>query len=209
VPDQWRTIVRDGYDEVAASYLAERTIDGADLAALRDLLDRLPQRATVLDAGCGAGVPVTTELIAAGYATVGLDFSAKQLALAQELAPDSERVQGDLARLPFATASFDAVVSYYAIIHVPRDDHTMVLAEVRRVLRPGGWSLLCLGASDRSEDHDPDSWFGTPMYWSHFDVATNRDLVGAAGLDIVHDQVIPDPMGRDGHLFVLARRPVA
>lgn len=45
------------------------------------------------------------------------------------------------------------------------------------------------------------------MYWSHFDASTNRELVRDAGLEIVGDQVIPDPMGHHGHLFVLARRP--
>jgi SAM-dependent methyltransferase len=116
-------------------------------------------------------------------------------------------VQGDLARLPFANATFDGVVSYYAIIHVPREDHPTVFTEVRRVLRPGGWTLLCMGAADLSEDYDPDSWLGAPMYWSHFDEGTNLDLLRDAGLEVVDDRVIPDPMGHHGHLFVLARRP--
>ncbi len=116
--------------------------------------------------------------------------------------------EDDLAQLPFADASFDAVVSFYAIIHVPRVDHPTVFAEVRRVLRPGGLALLCVGAADLPEDYDPESWLGAPMYWSHYDAATNRELIGAAGLEIVEDRTIPDPMGHSGHLFVLARRLV-
>ncbi|MGZ4691242.1 MAG: hypothetical protein ACXVKA_16805 [Acidimicrobiia bacterium] len=44
------------------------------------------------------------------------------------------------------------------------------------------------------------------MYWSDLDAATNRRLVAAAGLEIIRDRVIPDPMEHAGHLFVLARR---
>lgn len=205
--DRWRGVVRDGYDEVATRYLADRPTDGGDIAALAELVERLVPRSRVLDAVCGAGVPITRQLVAAGLTTVGLDFSIKQLELAGGLVPEADPVQGDLASLPFPAASFDAVVSYYAIIHVPRADHAAVFAEVRRVLRPGGWSLLCVGAGDLPEDHDPESWLGAPMYWSHFDAPTNRGLIRDAGLEIVSDREIPDPMGHRGHLFVLARRP--
>jgi SAM-dependent methyltransferase len=209
VTDQWRAVVRDGYDEVAASYLAERDVGGEDVVALASLLEQLEPGALVLDGGCGAGVPVARTLLAAGLRIVGMDFSINQLALARQHVPDATPVQGDLTRLPFPIASFDGVVSYYAIIHVPRVDHPTVFAEVRRVLRPGGCALLCVGAADLPEDHDPESWLGAPMYWSHFDGATNLELIRAAGLDIVDHREIPDPMGHSGHLFVLARRPTS
>jgi ubiquinone/menaquinone biosynthesis C-methylase UbiE len=204
--DRWRGVVREGYDEVAARYLAERTMTGADVTALAELTEHLDPGSRVLDAGCGAGEPITRHLVDAGFSAVGLDISIKQLELGRDLVPESTAVQGDLAGLPFAAESFDAVVSYYAIIHVPRDDHAAVFAEVRRVLRPGGWSLLCLGAADLPADHDPDSWLGAAMYWSHFDAATNLDLLRDVGLEIASHQEIPDPMGHRGHLFALVRR---
>lgn len=205
--DHRRDLVRAGYDDVAERYLAERTVEGADIEALARLTRRLPGGARLLDAGCGAGVPVSRALVDAGIATVGLDLSRRQLELARALVPECATVQADLAVLPFADARFDAVVSYYAIIHVPRTEHATVFAEVRRVLRPGGLALLCLGAGDVPEDEDPESWLGTPMFWSHFDAPTNLTLLTDAGLDVVEHEVIPDPMGHRGHLFALAQRP--
>ncbi len=207
MPDRWRRVVRDGYDEVAERYLADRTRDGADVAALADLTAQLSPGARVLDAGCGAGDPVTRALLDAGMRAVGLDISTTQLEIGRQLLGTPKWVQGDLAALPFPPESFDAVVSFYAIIHVPRADHAAIFAEVHRVLRPGGWSLLCLGAADLPEDHDPNSWLGTPMYWSHFDVTTNLGLLREAGLVVIDEREIPDPMGHRGHLFALVRRP--
>jgi SAM-dependent methyltransferase/ADP-ribose pyrophosphatase YjhB (NUDIX family) len=204
--DEMRAVVRAGYDRASQSYLADRATDSPDVAFLEEFITGLSPTARVLDAGCGAGVPVTQRLLAGGRRVVGLDFSAAQLALAHDLVSAASAAQGDLAHLPFAEASFDAVVSFYAIIHVPRADHPTVFAEVWRVLRPGGLALLCVGAADLPEDYDPQSWLGGPMYWSHYDAATNRELIGAAGLEIVEDRTIPDPMGHSGHLFVLARR---
>src|SRR5262245_3069351 len=96
----YRAIVRAGYDVVSDRYLAERPADGADVALLDGLFMRLPQHARVLDAGCGAGVPVMQHLVEREIETIGLDFSAAQLELARERVPDAGAVQGDLTALP-------------------------------------------------------------------------------------------------------------
>jgi ubiquinone/menaquinone biosynthesis C-methylase UbiE len=201
-----RRIVRAGYDRVADWYLAARRVgDDADL--LPALVARLAAGDTVLDAGCGAGVPFMADLLAADLAVVGLDLSAAQLALARTRVPGAHLVHGDLTALPFADASFAGLISIYAVIHVPRTEHPAVFSEFRRVLRPGGAALLCLGAGDLPEDHDPESWLGAPMYWSHYDAATNLDLLDAAGFTIDHHELVEDPMDHGRHLFALVFRP--
>jgi SAM-dependent methyltransferase len=199
-------LVRRGYDEIADAYLDAR-VAGEGEVLLEHLLRRLGVGDRLLDAGAGAGLPVTRSTLDAGIDVVALDFSSAQLALARRHVPRARLLQGDLVTLPLRDASFDAVASYYAIIHVDRVLHPAVFAEIARVLRPGGHALLCLGARDLPADHDPDSWLGVPMYWSHFDRDTNVRLVGEAGLVVVWDRHVPDPMGHGGHLFVLARRP--
>jgi SAM-dependent methyltransferase len=212
--DAAKAVVQRGYDRCAETYLAARPADGADIAELEPLLGALePLRgvlgrvANVLDAGCGAGVPVTEGLAAAGHAVTGLDLSAGQLALAHVHVPNAAVVLGDLAALPFGSGTFDAVVSYYAVIHVPRVEHHLVFAEIHRVLRPGGLALLCLGWLDLPDALDPDSWLGVPMYWSHFDADTNLRLLGDAGLVVHTSTEVVDPMDHVSHQFVLASRP--
>jgi ubiquinone/menaquinone biosynthesis C-methylase UbiE len=204
--DEPRRVVQRGYDDVAESYLADRTVDGGDVVMLRGLLSRLAPGSRVLDAGCGAGVPVMKLVTDAEHRAVGLDFSARQLSLARSRVPGADLVRGDLSTLPFPHQHFDAIVSFYAIIHVPRRDHLAILRECHRVLRPGGLALLCLGANDVAEDHDPTSWLGTAMYWSHYDAATNLELLRDTHLDVITDRLVPDPMGHSGHLFALAIR---
>ena len=204
--DPWRRVVRDGYEHVADAYLASRPRDGADLAWLPDLIGAVGRGGRVLDAGCGAGEPVAARLLAAGLEVVGVDLAATQLDRARRLGGRLRVVQGDLAALPLGDASVDGVVSFYAVIHVPRGDHPQVFDEFRRVLRPGGRALLCVGARDLPEDHDPASWLGTPMYWSHFDGPTNLALLDRSGLTVERAAIVPDPMDHGEHLFVLARR---
>lgn len=200
--------VRAGYERAAEAYLADRPRESPDVAALDQLLGRLPPGARVLDAGCGAGMPILQRL-SRTYRAVGVDFSERQLLLAAGNAPGAAPAGMDLTRLGFAANSFDAVVSYYAIIHVPRDEHAGILSAFHRLLRPGGLAFLCLGAMDVDDDYD-DDYYGARMYWSHFDAPTNLDLLRRAGFEIEWWAIISDSLGGEaatgGHLFVLARK---
>ena len=67
--------VQAGYNTIAAAYLRARTTASPDVLALDQLLTRLSLGAWVLDAGCGAGLPIAARLAAAGHRVVGVDFA--------------------------------------------------------------------------------------------------------------------------------------
>jgi ubiquinone/menaquinone biosynthesis C-methylase UbiE len=202
VPDARHEVVRRGYDQIADRYLAARTT-GGDLALLPELVERLSAGDAVLDAGCGAGVPVMTQLADAGLEVVGIDLSSGQARLARSHSPGAHVAQADLVALPFGDRSFDGLVSYYAVIHMPRSEHRVAFDEFRRVLVPGGVALLCLGARDVAEDDDTESWLGAHMFWSHYDAETNLEMLRAAGFDIIRHELVKDPMNHGRHLFAL------
>jgi SAM-dependent methyltransferase len=95
------------------------------------------------DLCCGHG-NVSKGLIQAGAQVTGLDFSPAMLDMARSAVPGAQFIEGDAMALNFADASFDAVTIGFGIPHVP--DPPKVLAEARRVLRPGGllaFSVWC------------------------------------------------------------------
>lgn len=112
----------------------------------------------VLDMACGAGFGLQM-LRQAGARVVGLDLDAAALAEARGVAGGAPVARADAARLPLPDACLDAVVSFETIEHVP--DAAAVVAELRRVLRPGGWLLLStpnrlFGPPERhTPDHNP------------------------------------------------------
>jgi demethylmenaquinone methyltransferase/2-methoxy-6-polyprenyl-1,4-benzoquinol methylase len=89
----------------------------------------------VLDACCGTGDLAIAAARAGGRVT-GLDFSERMLERARTKAPELEWLSGDLLQLPFADASFDAATVGFGVRNV--GDLEQALAELRRVLRPGG-----------------------------------------------------------------------
>ena len=124
VSEAHRRTVEAGYDQMAEQYLATKNPqDPLALAALEDLSSFLPHKAAVLDLGCGAGIPATRWLADRGFAVTSVDVSARQLELARRNVPEATLLKADMAEVTFAPETFDAVVAFHSIIHVPRADH--------------------------------------------------------------------------------------
>jgi SAM-dependent methyltransferase len=95
--------------------------------------------ARILDYGCGYGRTLA-ELSQAGYRrVVGTDFSEAMLARARREFSHSNLVQNDGSVLPIKSESIEAVLLFAVLTCIPDDrEQRIVLAEVERVLRPGG-----------------------------------------------------------------------
>lgn len=180
-----RRTVESGYDRMAEQYLATKDPeDPLALRALEDLASLLPSEATVLDLGCGAGVPVTRWLADRGFAVTGVDVSAKQLELARVHVPDGTFIKADMTEVLFGPETFDAVVAFHSIIHVPRTEHPALLECIRRCLRPGGALLATMTVADyEGREEDWEGW-GAPMVWSHYDRNANVAMLREAGFEI-------------------------
>lgn len=199
-------LVEQGYDRIAREYTAWREEEPLLFRAeLEDLANRLPPEATVLDAGCGAGVPVT-QFLCERFRVIGIDLSDEQLRLARRNVPRATFLHHDMLDLAFAPQSFNAITCFCALIHVPREQHARVLANFHRVLKSNGYLLLITGNEDFLDD--VDNFFGAEMYWSHYDRVTSLQMIREAGFEIVWDKVVSDrPKG--SHTLGLGRKNVS
>jgi SAM-dependent methyltransferase len=85
-------------------------------------------------------MPVATRLTASGHRTAGVDCSAAMLAIARRKVPQADFRIGDLTRLPLQDGSVDVAVCALALTHRP--DPEPAIAELARVVRPGGTIVL-------------------------------------------------------------------
>ena len=121
--DYHRTL--DDHWEYRPTYLAK-------MAAVGAYLDALPPGTRVLDAGCGEGVLV--EAYAARLSMVGVDLNYSSPLVRT----------GSVTALPFDGAAFDRVLCLDVLEHLPLDQQSPALAEIFRVLAPGGELYLSI-----------------------------------------------------------------
>ena len=130
--------VRSMFDRIAPVYDAmNRTMTlGLDQRWRRATVAAVVQPGDrVLDTCCGTG-DLAVAALQAGATVTGLDFSGRMLERARRKSSEITWVQGDAQQLPFEDASFDAATVGFGVRNLADLDRG--LAELRRVLRPGG-----------------------------------------------------------------------
>jgi ubiquinone/menaquinone biosynthesis C-methylase UbiE len=137
-PETWDAFFSDFYLRAFAD--EARDADAQEQALAAAQLSGCPDGGDLLDVPCGFGRH-SVPLARAGYRVVGVDRSEALLAEARRRARGDrwpKLVRADYRELPFADASFDAAVNLFSSLGYLGDaEDTKVLAEIRRVLRPG------------------------------------------------------------------------
>jgi SAM-dependent methyltransferase len=145
------TDLQTSYDTVAAEYVANIYDELQHKPLDRELLDRfaadVQRLGRVCDLGCGPG-HVGRYLHDRGVEVFGLDISAGMLEHARKLNPSMEFMQGNMLSLDLADDSLGGIVAFYSIIHIPREEVTAALKELKRVLLPGGQLFLAFHVGD-------------------------------------------------------------
>lgn len=202
-----KELVRTGYNTVSYAYRSEQPDEAwrEYTKWINELTPFIPKRALVLDLGCGCGLPAT-KLLAEEFIVTGVDISEVQIARARKLVPRATFMHRDMCNLDFAAESFAAIVSLYAIIHVPLEEQPKLVTDIFTWLQPGGYLLATVG-SERWTGTE-QNWLEVPggtMYWSHADIATYLQWFAEAGFVVQWDRFIPE--GESGHTLLFAKKP--
>ena len=154
----------------------------------RMLLDffagRLNNGSLICDAGCGPSGHIGKYLANKGMVITGIDISDRCIELASVLNPDMHFVREDMAKMNCENDSFDAVISYYSIIHTPKNLVHIVLREFYRVLKPGGYLLIAVKAGSEESLQSELIGFETEILLSLFSENEIREYLIRNGFDI-------------------------
>ena len=204
-----KDIVRQGYDKVSCVYRDNKgnAAYPSDYAEwLSELTSLLPPKSKVLELGCGCGVPVA-QILSEMHAVTGVDISPVQIERARNFVPRAEFICADMTEVDFPAESFAAIVSLYAIIHVPLDEQPALFAKLCSWLQPEGYLLATVGS--QAWTGVEEDWLdvsGAAMFWSHADAKTYETWLTELGFKLHWSKLIPE--GDDGgHQLILAQKP--
>jgi ubiquinone/menaquinone biosynthesis C-methylase UbiE len=218
IPANLKERLKDSYDAIATTYNTwSEKVTGTALRTkyfdqLIPHLKAIQGEKHVLELGCGAGIPITQNLLAIEDVTVTAnDLSASQITIAkQNLANhDPSRInfiEGDMMSLEFKSSSLDAVVGMYSLIHLPINEQIKIISQIHTWLKPGGF-LLANFAAKAEPGLIAEHWLHEKgwMYWSGLGSDGTVDQIKIAGFKIVLQEVSTDVVDAD-FLWVLAQK---
>jgi trans-aconitate methyltransferase len=193
------------YNQIADIYEQKRSLTiGTNYADkfLQLLLPHFdcPDSCTILDIGCGTGIPLTRQLAKSGAKVIGLDISAKMIEKARRNVPNASFRNGDMATIQFET-KFDGVFAWDSLFHIPLEKQEEVIRKIIGWLNPNGVFLFTAGGN---HGELVSEMFGTPFYYSSLSADQYENILEEENCRvIIHD--IDDPSS-DGHRVICCRK---
>ena len=178
------------YDRIAARYATRPTYP------LEQELDRfvalVEGEGWVVDVGCGPG-HYARALAARGLRVVGLDLSAGMLAQAVA-AGTKNLLRADMRCLPLPTGSMDGCFACASLLHLPRAEAPIALAEFHRVLRRKG--VLYLALKEGHGEEWMDAGGAGQRFFVYYRVSEVDRLLAEAGFTLIDGWISPPGPGQ-------------
>lgn len=207
-------IVEYAYDHISEWYLQwVESQKSPREKYTKKLLEKLQPSPSILELGCGPGIPILKLLLDQGAQAVANDISTKQIEMAKARCPEAKLVAGDMTALTFEPESFHGAISFYTLFHLPRSKLKAMLTKIHGWLKPGGVFVFNLATIDKEEIHG--EFLGYGMFWSSYGVDGNQALLREIGFDLLQVEVLQagdgkleedDPDFNAEFMWVVARK---
>lgn len=131
----------NGYEEIAHHFIAARN-SRIGPRLVREWSAGLKHGASILDLGCGHGIPTSQVLIEQGFDHFGIDASPTLLAEFRKRFPASHTQCSAVENSDFFARQFDAVIAWGLMFLLPLKTQRLLISKVARALKPGGRFLF-------------------------------------------------------------------
>ena len=180
--DQWLEVSRYGFDQI------ERAIAFTT------------NRGVALDVGCGTG-RMFELLTQHGFRIDGIELSSKMIGLAKERNSEARLFHDDISRWNFPQ-SYDLILAWDSIWHVPLDQQECVLRKLCRGLSSGGVFIFTTGGLDEPTEKQ-DSCMGPLMYNSVLGISRSIQVLVEAGCKCRH---LEYDQHRENHVYIIVQK---
>jgi predicted TPR repeat methyltransferase len=180
--------VIDIYQRHAEAWSRDRGDCLAEKAWLDSFLALLPADATVLDIGCGTGVPIGRHLVERGCGVTGVDASSAMIARCADGLPEQQWHVADMRTLAL-DRNFDGIIAWDSFFHLSQPDQRRMFPIFGRHAAAGTALMFTSGASAGERI---GGYRGEPLYHASLDGDEYRGLLRDNGFGVVK-HVVEDP----------------
>ena len=195
------------YDQIATDYEKNRssTIGMEHLEKFLLLLEpkeRDQGKVSILDVGCGTGLPLMKRMVDFGADVIGVDISSEMVRKAKANVPGASIIEGDILTLAFEE-TFDGVLAWDSLFHLPLDHQEQAIRNIASLLKPNGVFLFTAGGS---EGELRSTMFDTEFYYSSLSPQKYENILANESCHMILNEI--DDQSSGGHRVLLCRKAI-
>lgn len=192
------------YERYAREWDAERNRSKWHDQGWHDrFVNSLPEGATVLDLGCGSGMPVAHHLVQHGFRVTGVDTSPTLIALCRSRMPEQEWIVADM-RVIALQCRFEGILGWDSFFHLTSEDQRNMFAVFAAHAASSAFLMFNTGPQHGEAIGE---YRGEPLYHASLDAAEYQGLLDQFGFEVVaHTVEDPTAGGRTVWLAQSRRR---
>ncbi|WP_342084777.1 class I SAM-dependent methyltransferase [Dyadobacter sp. OTU695] len=174
----------NGYETHATTFIRCRSkgIDGVGAPSVRHWARALPPNATVLDVGCGTGLPISKTLIDEGLTVYGIDASPSMVQGFKENFPNIPVACEAAEDSSYFNRQFDAIIAWGLLFLLPEETQEIVIQKMANALYVGG-KLLFTAPSQKMRWKDAI----TEVESVSLGAEKYNELIATSGLSLVEE----------------------
>ena len=138
------------YDLIAPGFAEMRDSFNTEKKYIDLMIDQLQPGASILDVGCGSGFPIASYLIDCGFKVTGVDSSKELLKIASKKCPSMNTILSDVRSVTI-NQQFDAIIEWWCLFHLPKEDHEKMFSRFASWLKKGGILEFTSGDNEYQE----------------------------------------------------------
>lgn len=200
------------WDEIGGKTASSHITHKRYLEFFNLFCSKLPVNASVLDLGCGPGLPFTKELVERSFRVTAVDVSDTMIEVARKNVTEAEFLRVSMTEIDF-DERFDGIFSGYAMLCLDPKNFGIAATKAVKSLRHGGFFLLALNEPS-PEGHDEDENYteimGQRMYSRPYTEEEIRTVFSGLGMDVIkvgRETVMSKAYGIEHTLLVLMQKP--
>ena len=190
------------YDKIANHFECKRSLTtGLDyIDRFFSLLSSKSKNYTVLDIGCGTGIPLTKYLISNGAEVTGLDISIEMLKKAKKKMPNGNFIRADITKFEINT-KYDGILAWDSLFHIPIKNQEKTIKKIIGLLKKKGIFIFTTG-----EEYGElvSEMFGQQFYYSSLSNSKYEDILLESNCQIIINE-LDDPSSK-GHRVICCKK---
>ena len=179
-------IVSSWYDKLGEKCLKfyEKSQDN-EITFLKKLLNKIPSKSLILDAGCGIGLPSSKYLSNEGHKIIGIDISRNMIKLARKNVPKAFFKEESLYNLKIENEKFDAIISFFVILHLKKTKVLELFNKFNKILKDKGYLLF---STNMGRGSGFFTFFGKKVFLSFYTKKEIKEILEESNFKIIQQK---------------------